>query len=431
MGREAFRFMHATSLHLDEPIVGVGSLSGDDRPLAEDATLIAWDRVVEHCLQSQVDFLLLTGDAFAANAESLRARVSLEKGFEKLEAHKIPAYVVPGAIDPASAWKRWVHLPPNVTLLADEQAEPVTIKRQGRTLAHLFVVASPRTDETRWNGSGLAALGRQQGPFSIGVTPAGTQVQWRDGLPVTPDLPSEPAAAVKLVKAAIDGGVNYLALGDGPRRTINVRDGIAHAPGPAQALDLVHSGGCGASLVHVPASGAVRIDLLHAALIRFETVSLSFGDSADWNSIVDKMADAWRGLSSGNGEKLWMLSWHLRGTAAIFDELNSPAAQHELWELLEAELDDPIGFRRLHRLSLHHWHVREEFEDELLEEFEQVVAEEGVFLADELRQEALSLETFPHRYRQQLQDIVKSTPRKSLIAKARAIALAHLHVTGD
>ena len=57
---EPFRFLHASGLRLDEPLVGTGPLDGDLRILAEDATLTALDNVVEACLQHQIKRLIYT-----------------------------------------------------------------------------------------------------------------------------------------------------------------------------------------------------------------------------------------------------------------------------------------------------------------------------------------------------------------------------------
>lgn len=64
MSADSFRFIHATNLRLDQPLTGAGALSADDRSIVEDATLTAFTRIVDACLQNDVDFLLLTGDCF-------------------------------------------------------------------------------------------------------------------------------------------------------------------------------------------------------------------------------------------------------------------------------------------------------------------------------------------------------------------------------
>ena len=42
MSLNGFRFVHATSLMLDEPLVGTGPLTGEDRLLAEESTFQTW-----------------------------------------------------------------------------------------------------------------------------------------------------------------------------------------------------------------------------------------------------------------------------------------------------------------------------------------------------------------------------------------------------
>src|SRR5690606_21432476 len=93
----------------------------------------------------------------------------------------IAVFIVPGPLDPVSAWKRSVHLPPNVTLLNDEDHEPVAVMSDQRVLASIFVVASAHADESKWSESGPAAFQRHQTPFRIGLVAAGTPIRWESG----------------------------------------------------------------------------------------------------------------------------------------------------------------------------------------------------------------------------------------------------------
>lgn len=351
MSRLGFRFAHATCLSLDEHLAGTGSLPLEDREIAEDATFGAWDGVVNTAIAAQVDFLILAGNSFNARTNSLRARVALEKGFEKLAAHDISVFIAAGVLDPASAWKRNIHLPPNVTLLGGEDQEPVAVLRDHQVLAQIYVVASAEAGESLWNSSGPGAMQRSDGQFRIGLIPAGTPVRWQSGRPVAWEGPGQNSLAAGLVQAAIDHRTNYLALGEGRPLTEYAQHTLVHDPGCAQALSGTVTGSRGCSVVEVGSNGEVRVDPVAIAPVRWEQVDLTIEAHTNWNDLVERMALAMMERVADNDERLWIVNWRLAGTGTLFDSLASATKQNELWELVETELAGESEVRRAHRLE--------------------------------------------------------------------------------
>lgn len=355
MSRHGFRFVHATCLCLDEHLAGTGSLSPEDRELAEDATFLAWDGIVNTALSTQADFLLLTGNSFNLRTSSLRSRVALEKGFEKLAAHHISVFIAAGVLDPVSAWRRHVHLPPNVTLLETEDQEPVAVMRDNQVLASLCIVASCDSDESSWSTSGPAVLQRSEKRFRIGLVPAGTPIEWVNGRPEPISEHGRTSTAARLVQAAIEQRMNYIALGDGQPRTEQfthaVTHAVAHDPGCAQALSGEVTGSRGCSVVEVGANDEIRIDLVAVAPVRWEQVDLVVEPHTNWNDLSERMALAMMDRVADNDERLWIVNWRISGHGQIFDGLASPDRQAELWKLVEAELASETDVRRAHRLE--------------------------------------------------------------------------------
>ena len=58
------RFVHAADLHLDSPFAGVGTLREGLAERLQDASLEAWDALVDCCIDEQAEFLVLAGDLF-------------------------------------------------------------------------------------------------------------------------------------------------------------------------------------------------------------------------------------------------------------------------------------------------------------------------------------------------------------------------------
>jgi exonuclease SbcD len=429
MSRHGFRFVHATCLCLDEHLIGTGPLSAQDRQLAEDATFHAWDSVVETCIRSQAEFLLLTGNSFNAKTNSLRARVALEKGFERLNEHHISVFVVPGTLDPAAAWKRGLHLPPNVTVLASEDHEPVAVMSDQRVLASIFVIATAYSDESRWSDSGPAAFQDHQAPFRIGLVGAGTPVRWEDRKPVPQEYHDGSSAAVALLNTAIDINTDYIAMGEGTPNTVYLRRGVVHDPGCTQSLSGEITGSRGCSVVNVDPSGEIMIDFVAVAPIRWEEFSLTLENHTNPGDLVEKMALVLMEQVPDNDEKLWIITWRVSGEGPLLESLAQSSAQADLWKKLEEELTGERAVRRIHRLEVG---ARKTVEPKpqptgvasggLLYDFGVILNESPDALIEEVRREILELDWMKHADARFIREAVQQLSRAGLMKRAEALA---------
>ncbi|MFO0977991.1 MAG: hypothetical protein U0996_16415 [Planctomycetaceae bacterium] len=164
------RFIHAANLRLDVPVSVHTSetLSDELRMAFEDATLFAFDEVIEGCIKRDVDFLLLSGNVFVEADRSLRARLALLKGFRRLEEYGIHVFVLPGDADPPEAWRAIPELPENVTVCYSSSPEPMEL--------YLNDELATTVSASIWFGEAddfgiqvLARGGEGVQPFRIGV----------------------------------------------------------------------------------------------------------------------------------------------------------------------------------------------------------------------------------------------------------------------
>jgi hypothetical protein len=126
MAFEPQRFIHAANVRLDVPVSvqTAESLTDELRFAFEDATLHAFDEVIDASIRLDVDFLLLSGNVFIEADRSLRARLTLLKGVARLAEHEIQVYVLPGDSDPPEAWRAIPELPENVVVCYSSNPEP-------------------------------------------------------------------------------------------------------------------------------------------------------------------------------------------------------------------------------------------------------------------------------------------------------------------
>ena len=126
MAFEPQRFIHAANIRLDVPVSVQTSetLTDELRFAFEDATLFAFEEVIDASIRHDVDFLLLSGNVFIEADRSLRARLALLKGVNRLAEHKIQVFVLPGDSDPPEAWRAIPEMPDNVIVCYSSNPEP-------------------------------------------------------------------------------------------------------------------------------------------------------------------------------------------------------------------------------------------------------------------------------------------------------------------
>lgn len=126
MAFEPQRFIHAANVRLDVPVSvqTTEALTDELRFAFEDATLHAFDEVIDASIRHDVDFLLLSGNVFIEADRSLRARLALLKGVRRLAEHDIQVFVLPGDSDPPEAWRGIPEMPDNLVVCYSSNPEP-------------------------------------------------------------------------------------------------------------------------------------------------------------------------------------------------------------------------------------------------------------------------------------------------------------------
>ncbi len=342
MSHRPFRFVHATNLRLDQPLWGIGEVDPDVRRLAEDATLIALERMFDACVDRDVQFLLLTGNCFDTAAISLRAQTALEDGFEQLASHGIDVFLIPGETDAADRWHDNVRLPSNVTTFFGTSSDPVSVLRDGQVLATI----EPLGDAT-------SERDEHRGTFRIGLLPAGRHHEWQQRLRTEHSEHEQRMSDTLLKQRPAAAQVQYLALGSGESRlTLELPRGLAHDPGSPQSLEARGRGSHGCSLIEVDAHGRADIQLVPTAIIRWEPFTMPFDARDSWDDLAQRMQQALQSCEPAHGEKVWIVRWTLEGTGPLIDAMDELGSQQELCELIDQELTGLRGLRRVHQMEV-------------------------------------------------------------------------------
>lgn len=128
-------FIHAADLHLDSPFKGLANVPEKIFQEIQASTFVALDRMVAAAIDREVDFILLVGDLFDNEKQSLKAQIRLRKAFEELNKHGINVYLSYGNHDHISGNIHPVTYPNNVYIFKTEQVNQFIYEKNGQQLA--------------------------------------------------------------------------------------------------------------------------------------------------------------------------------------------------------------------------------------------------------------------------------------------------------
>ena len=282
--RDRVTFVHTADLHLDAPFAGISS---DDprvgRELA-DATYTAFTRVIDVCIERQVDFLVIAGDAYNAADKSLRAQLRFRAEMLRLAEVGIEVFVAHGNHDPASGWSARLELPQTVHVFPTDHVGRFEVTRDGEVVAALygrgFAVAAVREN--------LALGYRREGdePLAIGVLHAnvGGDANYDNYAP----------ASLGDLRAA---GMDYWALGHIHKQEVLARDPWVAYAGSPQGLSPKETGEHGCLVVGV-SPGVVEVETVATAPIGWVHLDVDVSEAEsidDVRRLVEAACESVRG----------------------------------------------------------------------------------------------------------------------------------------
>ncbi|RDW19882.1 metallophosphoesterase family protein [Oceanobacillus chungangensis] len=131
-------FIHAADLHLDSPFKGLTSTPDEIFKEIRESTFIALERLVENAIEKQVDFVLIVGDLFDNESQSLKAQVRLRRAFEQLNQYNINVYLSYGNHDFISGNRFPIEYPENVYIFQDGEVTSFTYEKEGKPIAEIY-----------------------------------------------------------------------------------------------------------------------------------------------------------------------------------------------------------------------------------------------------------------------------------------------------
>jgi exonuclease SbcD len=337
-GSMRFCFIHAADLHLDTPFTGIGRVDQRVADTLRDASLKAFDNLIDLALSKNAAFVVLAGDIYDGPERGVRAQLRFRRGLEHLSDAGIWTFVVHGNHDPvATGWSAirsdW---PPLVKIFGPGKVEEFTVEKDGEPIATVRGISFATGAET----SNLALrFPERSGPeLHIGVLHCNLGGD-------TEHDPYAPCCVDDLAKP----GYDYWALGHIHRRTV-VRDGdpwIVY-PGNLQGRHPKASeqGAKGAYAIEVDGSTVHPPEFVPLDVVRFLQIELDITDVADLPSLERQLwSKANRSQASLEGRSA-LVRAVLTGRGPVHSDLGREGTLDELLRVLRDEggTEEPFLF---------------------------------------------------------------------------------------
>ena len=318
---DSFRCIQASRLLLDYQLHGTGPLAAELRRIVEDATLTAFERVIDQCLAHKVDCLLISvgvpplgggpvsdagdverhspAEAGTPATPTLRGTAALVRGIARLQEPDIAVVIRPGRFDLRDHWPAGLRFPPNVQFLDAQNSAPpedgtaAAISREGRLLATIRNV--DHSDPT-----------------------SATSTGWRIDLPLAGETP----------------------------KTVHLAEDLRGT----QGIRPSETGPRGCTLVEIDDRGESRETFLPVAPVRWEHFEVKVASETTRDDLLQEMASLLEQSARNECEEVWLVGWDLAGEGPLLESLQEPSFRERF--LADLSGLEPIPHARLHTYCL-------------------------------------------------------------------------------
>lgn len=277
----AFRFVHAADIHLDSPLRTLALRDEDAARLIGEASREALRRIVDICLEEQVDALVLAGDLYDGGQTSMKTALFLAAQLHRLNEADIRVYLIRGNHDAESKITRELSLPPNVHLFSGH-ATPVEAPRPAGAIPvflHGLSFAKPHAPDS------LLPKFKPPVAGAINIGILHTSLGGSEG---------HDSYAPCSVADLDAHGFDYWALGHIHKRTVYQGRATVVMPGNPQGRDINEAGPRSVTLVSIDDDGGVTLEERITSVAEFARVSINLSGAETRNEVNDRI---YRGLA--------------------------------------------------------------------------------------------------------------------------------------
>jgi DNA repair exonuclease SbcCD nuclease subunit len=312
-------------LHLDTPFRGLHEIAPEIASALREASLDAFDAIVNLCIERSAAFLLVAGDVYDGAERGLRAQLRFRDGLGRLDAAGIASFIVHGNHDPvATGWSAVSSWPDSATIFPSNEVEVHEVVRDGMrvaTIQGISYATSATTENLALRFHRPIGDGIHVGLLHCNVQ--GVADGYDNYSPCT-------------IEDLRNTGLDYLALGHiHQRRVLSGENGggpwiVYSGNTQARSPRRTEQEPKGATVVHVANGSVERLEFVACDSVRYLEVDVpieNFDDLAALGDALESVAsDA---LVSAEGRSV-VLRVRLSGRGSIHHDLSRPESLKEL-----------------------------------------------------------------------------------------------------
>ncbi|EPD9051195.1 metallophosphoesterase family protein [Listeria monocytogenes] len=280
------QFLHMADLHLDSPFIGLSTLPQPLFSAMQESTFQSLERITTVAIKEAVDFVLIAGDVYDSEDQSVRAQARFAKEMKRLEAANIPVFMIHGNHDFIEKHKEKLALPSNVHVFS-EQVEVMSHKTATGVSVNIYGfsynerhIRSSRVGEYKIQGDA---------DFHIALL-HGSEVSSSE---------EHDVYAPFRVQEISKKGFDYWALGHIHKRQLLAESPSIYYPGNIQGRNRKESGEKGASIVTL-SEASTTIDFIGTSPIIWEEAVITLPENSEINAFyreTTKLLESYQGRS--------------------------------------------------------------------------------------------------------------------------------------
>ncbi|EAD1383940.1 exonuclease SbcCD subunit D [Listeria monocytogenes] len=280
------QFLHMADLHLDSPFIGLSTLPQPLFSAIQESTFQSLERITTVAIKEAVDFVLIAGDIYDSEDQSVRAQARFAKEMKRLEAANIPVFMIHGNHDFIEKHKEKLALPSNVHVFS-EQVEVMSHKTATGVSVNIYGfsynerhIRSSRVGEYKIQGDA---------DFHIALL-HGSEVSSSE---------EHDVYAPFRVQEITKKGFDYWALGHIHKRQLLAESPSIYYPGNIQGRNRKESGEKGASIITL-SEASTTIDFIGTSPIIWEEAVITLPENSEINAFyreTTKLLESYQGRS--------------------------------------------------------------------------------------------------------------------------------------
>lgn len=317
----SFRFIHCADLHLDTPFQGISADNPDISRAVRESTFEAFDSVTRAAIENRAEFVLIAGDMFDAQTQSVRAVLKFRDMLQKLHDANIRTFMVHGNHDPAQSafsavsWPESVHVFPYST--------PETVRFRASDNSRVSVTGQSHEAASEKKNLAASFPHHPSDEFRIALLHADAGVS-------TEHAPYAPCTITELKQHDFD----YWALGHVHTQKIAATSPHIVYPGCIQGRSFRETGPRGCFLVEVH-DGKVRdMEFLVVDAVRWDQTATQIDDILTVDSLEQAMLAKIESMSKDAGARPLICRLDLTGRGPLYRELYREKTRDDLMERL-------------------------------------------------------------------------------------------------